>query len=86
MSRAFTRRQVLAAAAGAMLGFGACQKQETASDKPELVLRYAEIEIIDMAALVVMAGTIDPALMQSFEVMAPAGAPPAVLPASDQPR
>ena len=42
MSRAFTRRQVLAAAAGAMLGFGACQKQETASDKPELVLRYAE--------------------------------------------
>ena len=36
MSRAFTRRQVLAAAAGAMLGFGACQKQETASDKPEL--------------------------------------------------
>ena len=25
-----------------MLGFGACQKQETASDKPELVLRYAE--------------------------------------------
>lgn len=42
MSRAFTRRQVLAAAAGAMLGFGGCQKQETASDKPELVLRYAE--------------------------------------------
>ena len=42
MSRAFTRRQVLAAAAGAMLGLGACQKQETASDKPELVLRYAE--------------------------------------------
>ena len=42
MSRAFTRRQVLAAAAGAMLGFGACQKQETASDKPELVLRFAE--------------------------------------------
>ncbi len=42
VSRAFTRRQVLAAAAGAMLGFGACQKQETASDKPELVLRYAE--------------------------------------------
>ena len=42
MSRAFTRRQVLAAAAGAMLGFGACQKQETTSDKPELVLRYAE--------------------------------------------
>ena len=42
MSRAFTRRQVLVAAAGAMLGFGACQKQETASDKPELVLRYAE--------------------------------------------
>lgn len=51
-----------------------------------LVLRYAEIEIIDMAALVAMAGAIDPALMQSFEVMAPAGAPPAVLPASDQPR
>ena len=42
MSRAFTRRQVLAAAAGAMLGFGACQKQETTADKPELVLRYAE--------------------------------------------
>ena len=44
-----------------------------------LVLRYAEIEIIDMAALVVMAGTIDPALMQST------GTTPAA-PASDQPR
>ncbi len=50
-----------------------------------LVLRYAEIEIIDMPSLVAMAGAIDPALMQSFDLVAPTGTTPAV-PASDQPR
>ena len=49
-----------------------------------LVLRYAEIEIIDMAALVTKAGTIDPALLQTIDFMASTRAKP-VAPESDQP-
>jgi len=35
-----------------------------------LALRYAEIEILDIAALVSKAGSIDPALMQTIDFMA----------------
>lgn len=51
-----------------------------------LVLRYAEIEVIDMAALVIKAGAIDPAVTQSIGFMILADAQPVEPDGGDQSR